>query len=181
MFRSSKEIGKFLAAKTQRTSAYRYLAGRFVRNIRIGEANDQERLLVHSWWNPGYSGTSVPSSPHTTDFVAKKGNRVVGYVQLVRRSENFKSEAGHWLFGLLVRPLYRNMGIGEALSRKVIEQASQEGARELLLLVHEDNRNAVELYRKLGFERRKIEGLEESLEKERSATGRRRVVMGKLL
>jgi len=178
---SFKKIGKFILVKVQRFSAYRNLAGRFIKNIRIGEASETERLLVHTWWNPEYSGISVPASPHATDFVAKKGTKVIGYVQLVRRSEDFKAEAGHWLFGLLVKPLYRNMGIGEALSRKVIEQARQEGAKELLLLVHEDNRNAVNLYRKLGFERRVIEGLEESLEKERSVTGRRRVVMGLLL
>ena len=165
----------------QRASVYKKLAGKYFQNIRIAEATDKERVLIHTWWNPDFSETSVPASPHATDFVAKKGNKVVGYVQLVRRSEDFGAEAGHWLFGLLVKPFYRNAGIGEALSRKVIDRAREEGAKELLLLVHEDNQNAIKLYHKLGFAQKVIEGLEEPLEREKMATGRKRIVMGKSL
>ncbi len=52
-----------------------------------------------------------------------------------------------------------------------------EGAEELFLLVTEINLPAIRLYRKLGFETVAIPELEEILDKEARATGRRRTCM----
>jgi ribosomal protein S18 acetylase RimI-like enzyme len=174
-----KRLGKFAVVRLQRTPVYRKLADPIKKNIRITEADERDSGFVHSWLNPDFSEPMAPPSPNTTDYVAKKGKKIVGFVQLVRRSEDFKAEAGHWLFGLWVKPIYRNIGIGMALSQKVIEKAQEEGAKELLLLVHEDNQNAIKLYRKLDFKFKVLPGVEEMLEREKTITGRKRVVMGK--
>lgn len=112
-----------------------------------------------------------------TDFgaVNGKGERV-GSVQLVKHPEDFPSR-GYWLFGLSVKFFYRRMGIGERLTLAVIEQARQEEAQELHLLVATDNREAIRLYRKLGFCWDAIPALREHLQKEAELSGYPRVVM----
>jgi ribosomal protein S18 acetylase RimI-like enzyme len=73
------------------------------------------------------------------------------------------------------------MGVGEALARRVIRQAKAEEAQELFLAVFEDSLPAMNLYRKLGFERVVLPGLEEELIAEGQREGRRRVTMRKVL
>jgi ribosomal protein S18 acetylase RimI-like enzyme len=63
----------------------------------------------------------------------------------------------------------------------VIEQAKAENAPVLSCLVYEDYPAALNLYRKLGFEKIVVPGLEEQLEAERSLQGRRRVLFRKPL
>jgi ribosomal protein S18 acetylase RimI-like enzyme len=106
---------------------------------------------------------------------------LVGFAQLLRHADDHFPYEGHWLVNLRVTPWYRGMGIGEELSRRVIQGAKEQGAKELLLIVTEDNRAAVGLYRKLGFERALIPRLEEHLERERQTTGLKRIVMRKAL
>ncbi len=84
---------------------------------------------------------------------------------------------GLWLFSLGVRLKYRRLGIGELLSRRVVQVARERGAPELYLLVFEDNRPAVRLYHKLGFKQRTVSTMEEMLKREKQTYGRRRVVM----
>jgi len=69
------------------------------------------------------------------------------------------------------------LGIGEALSRRVMEQAWMGDVRELFLLVYEDNRASCCMYEKLGFTRVIVPELEKLLEKEKTPLGRRRIVL----
>ena len=71
------------------------------------------------------------------------------------------------------------MGIGEELTKRVINQAAKEGCRDLLLIVEEENERAYNLYKKLGFRRTSIPGLDEHLEKSYRLFGRRSVIMRK--
>jgi ribosomal protein S18 acetylase RimI-like enzyme len=71
------------------------------------------------------------------------------------------------------------MGIGEDLTRKVITKAEEEGAKELLLIVYEDQKAAIHLYRKLGFQIKRDSALEDDLEQERAYLGSKKVVMSK--
>ncbi len=169
----------FEAAQTSR--AYRNLAKRFRPEIQIKEATAEEYRAVQRWFNPDASHPPTAPNPNATNFVAKKGGRIVGFVQLVRHSEKAGPYAGHWLYSLRTRLTYRGMGLGEDLCQKVIDRAREEGAEELLLSVHQDNHAAIALYRKLGFEMTIIPALEEQLEREWLALGRRRVFMRKSL
>jgi ribosomal protein S18 acetylase RimI-like enzyme len=63
----------------------------------------------------------------------------------------------------------------------VIDQAQAEGAKELFLNVFEDNRPALALYRKLGFERVALPVLEEEFAAEGQREGRRRVTLRRSL
>jgi ribosomal protein S18 acetylase RimI-like enzyme len=166
----------------QSRTIYRATGRRFASGITVTTASPADLECVQSRLTPGLS--VVPPSPDhlISRFVAVRHGRVTGFVELVRHPPEDAPFTGHWLFSLTVLdPLFRGLGIGEALARRVIEIASDEGARELWLVVGETNRPAVALYRKLGFERTAIEELEEQLEVEARTTGRRRITMVKRL
>jgi ribosomal protein S18 acetylase RimI-like enzyme len=57
-----------------------------------------------------------------------------------------------WLGGVGVVPAHRRRGIGEQLTRALLENAGAAGAREMVLEVIVENTPAIALYEKLGFE-----------------------------
>jgi ABC-2 type transport system ATP-binding protein len=164
-------------SKVQGISVYRRVASSLRTGIEIREADEEDMRLVHDWLNPGQVENTISENLHETCFVAKRGSRVTGCVYLVRRPEQAYPHDGYWLINLMVRTLYRGMGIGEELSRMVMEKSRKERAKGLSLLVNEYNHRAIRLYRKLGFEMRVIPALERELEHERCTLGYRRVLM----
>jgi ribosomal protein S18 acetylase RimI-like enzyme len=132
---------------------------------------------IQAHFNPNDENPPQLPSLRVTNFVACRKKKIVAFVQLVRRGKNAPSYSGFWLFSLHVWPLYRGMGIGEVLSRRIMERARAENARELSLLVYEDNQAALCMYAKLGFTRIIIPELEKMLEDEKTSSGRRRIVM----
>jgi ribosomal protein S18 acetylase RimI-like enzyme len=174
-----KRVLGYALRKVQGFSLYRKIARFLRRGIRIIEATDEDMKQVRGWFDPGREVKTIPN-PNATNFVAKKDQEVVGFVQLVTCPNN-TLYTGWWLFSLAVKTLYQGMGIGEGLSRVVMERAKQENAKGLYLLVRQDNYKAINLYRKLGFENRIIPALEERLRQERLETGYRRVVLSKAL
>jgi GNAT superfamily N-acetyltransferase len=163
--------------RIQELPAYRSVACSLRPAIKIVEADEEDLRQAWAWLKPGSRRQPTKRSLGITSFVTRNGRQVVGLVRLVRRPPTHKLYAGHWLFSLAVRTRYRRMGIGQELSQTVVERAREEGARELLLRVDEDNRAGVRLYRKLGFQMVTIPALEAQLEREWRETGRRSVVL----
>lgn len=176
-----RRSGGFSLRKIQGISVYRRVARSLRFGIEIKEADEEDLIEIHAWLNPGDPEVSVIRNPHVTDLVAKKGDRVIGFVQLVRHPKKHYPYVGYWIFSLMVRTLYRGMGIGETLCQAVIEKAREEEVGELFLLVRQDNHQIIKLYRKLGFEMKVIPALEEPLEREKLSLGYRRVSMSKSL
>lgn len=56
------------------------------------------------------------------------------------------------IFLLYVKPLYRNQGIATMLLEKMHDYASEKGDRRISLMVYEDNKEAINLYKKLGYQ-----------------------------
>ncbi len=147
----------------------------------IQEAGVLDLMAVDAWLDPSGNGDPRPSDRSTTNYVAKRGDRVIGLVRLGRRHEANPAYTGHWLWSLTVREPYRAMGVGQALTRQVISQAQTEGAHALFLTITESNLPAVGLYRKLGFERVVLPVVEEQLVAEAQAQGSGRVTLRKVL
>lgn len=147
----------------------------------IQEAGVLDLMAVNAWLNPSAGGDPPPTDPSITNYVAKRGNRVIGLVRLGRRHDANPAYTGHWLWSLTVREPYRGMGLGEALTNHVIGEAQREGAPALFLAVTEGNFPAVRLYRKLGFERVVLPEVEEQLIAEAQQLGRRRVTLRRVL
>ena len=80
-------------------------------------------------------------------LVAVERQRPVGLANLGRREERT------WLGGVGVVPDRRGSGVGESLTRMLLDQAREAGAREMVLEVIVENAPAIALYEKLGFAR----------------------------
>ena len=171
----------FALRRVQSLRVYRSLGRRIAPRVVIAPADDRDMAIVHRHFNPGASASSASRGSRATNWVAKRGSKIIGFVQYVRHPETNPEWAGHWLFSLEVWRQYRGMGIGEALTGKVIEHAVSQGAPELWLVVNEANVRAIRLYQKLGFEIIIRPALEPKLEAEKKLVGRRRVAMRKPL
>jgi len=134
---------------------------------------------VHRRFNPGAPYFPQKPNQNVTNFVATTSNKVVGFAQLVYHPEDNYPWTGYWLFSLQVWRFYRGLGVGERLVKRCIEEAENKGASELLLVVYDDNKRAINLDRKLGFVPTTLPALEPLLEAEKEKTGRRRIVMQK--
>jgi predicted N-acetyltransferase YhbS len=88
----------------------------------IKEADKEEIQQVFRWFNIDTVEHTVPGNINATGFVAKKEGRIIGYVDLVRRSEQYYPFDGYWLQSLIVKLPYRGMGIGEELTWMVMEE-----------------------------------------------------------
>ena len=96
-------------------------------------------------------------------LVAVEGKRPVGLANLGLRGERT------WLGGVGVVPDRRGSGVGESLTRLLLDQAREAGAREMVLEVIVDNAPAIALYEKVGFARtRELEVLTLAVETEHS-------------
>ncbi len=175
-----KRLG-FLLRRSQSFRLYRRLASCVRPEFMIREASPPEMAMIEAHFNPVSSNPAQESSSGVTHFVACRKDKIIGFVQWVRQGEDARPYSGHWLFSLHVWPLFRGLGIGEALSRRVMEQARAENARELSLLVYEGNQGAFCMYEKLGFVRVVVPGLEKLLEEEKRSSGRRRIVLRRQL
>jgi ribosomal protein S18 acetylase RimI-like enzyme len=167
--------------RMQTSSLYRIVGRQITPRINITEANADDVVAVQRHFNPNeLDDTQVPD-PSVTNWVAKYRQRVIGFVQLVRQPPGNGPYVSHWLYSLEVWSLYRGLGIGERLTQCVIDRAAAEGASELFLFVFEDNRGAIMLYNKVGFEQIISPEHEVQLAAEKEQFGRRRVVMSKKL
>lgn len=156
-------------------------AGRsMVRGVTVTGASPSDLADVRSRLNPGASHPPSPPDPAVTNLVAVRHGKIIGFVQLVRHPPSHAPYIGHWLFSLYVlHPVYRGIGVGETLTRALLDIAQKEGAPEVHLVVNETNRPAISLYQKLGFLRTILPGLEERLEEEARRQGTRRITMVK--
>lgn len=174
-------VGGALLRRLQCIPAFRVWVKRFRPAYAIREANAVDIIVVHAWANPGGESPPYRRNPGVTDYVARRGEEVLGFVQLVRRSAAQAPYSGYWLHSLMVRTRYRGLGLGEALSWRVIEQTQAEGVPELSLNVFADNAPAIALYRKLGFERVRIPALEVQFEAAARQGQRQMMSMRKVL
>lgn len=163
--------------KMQGQAVYRRFMRNLHPNISIIEADEQDMHMVYEEFGGDTPPQAYHPDPLVTNFVAKTGKKVIGFIQLVRHPDSHYPYVGFWIFSLTVKTPYRGSGIGEELSKRVLQRAQDEGAHELFLLVNEKNQPAVALYRKLQFDRVTLPDLEEQLIKEVTTTGVRRVTM----
>jgi len=172
-----RRVGGRGLLKAQEFATYRRFARKLRPDMTLCEADEKDMNAFHAQWNSEIQPEPYRHNPEVTNFVAKHGKTIFGFIQLVRHPDSHYPFTGFWLFSLMVRVPYRGMGLGRELSMRVILMAQEEGASELSLLVNEKNQPAIALYRDLQFEPVTIPGLEERLEEEYATTGKRRIAM----
>lgn len=174
-------LAAYVLRRAQALRPCRALGRRFAPCIAVAEARGNDMETVYRHLNPVEPYRVQLPNPNVTTWVAKRGEKVVGFVQFVRHPQEHFPWVGEWLFSLEVWGHYRGLGIGEMLTRRVIAQAGAEGALEVLLAVFEDNNRAIGLYRKLGFEHITLPAVESQFAADQQLFGRRRIVMRKEL
>lgn len=86
-------------------------------------------------------------------YVATDDNKIIGYVIAVKGQSSRNNHIATIVSGLLNE--YSNQGIGYSLYQNIIKWAKECNVKKLELSVITDNKIAIYLYRKFGFE---IEG-----------------------
>lgn len=131
------------------------------RGVQAWDQRDFEReFLQKNWWQPARMWLAeIPPLDCTTEQVANPlgllrpssgQSQLVGTVTLAERV--LADETRYVLHWLLVAPRWRGQGIATALVAHLEAAAWDLGAREVDLETHVDWREAVTLYRKLGYE-----------------------------
>lgn len=170
--------GASLLARLQSAPLYRRIGRRGAPRVTVRAATAEDLVAVHAIRAPGTPYGAWPEDPSWTPLVAVRSGRLVGSVDLVRHPPHDAPYTGYWLSSLLVfRLTDRGLGVGEVLTRAVVDLSREEGAPAVHLLVHDGNRAALRLYEKCGFVQTAIPGIEEALETEARDQGRRRIAM----
>ena len=89
--------------------------------------------------------------PH---LVAMSAGEVVGWCDIVPKPRPIYAHAG--VLGMALLPEFRGQGLGDRLMRQTLDDARAFGLQRVELTVRENNKNAMALYKTIGFE---IEGL----------------------
>jgi ribosomal protein S18 acetylase RimI-like enzyme len=92
------------------------------------------------------------ASPHSTLFVAKDEDRIVGMISLavVQMPTGLRS----YLEDLVIDSSYRQRGAATALLQAAIGLARSSGARTLDMTSRPSRAGAIRLYERVGFQRR---------------------------
>lgn len=109
----------------------------------------QMRLLGRAGWLGWALGwLLLPPAAYSRGYVWEEEGNLVGNASLMR----VEGYPGRWvLANVAVAPEFRRRGIGRSLVESCIAMIRQEGARQLVLQVEEENSGAQDLYRGLGF------------------------------
>jgi ribosomal protein S18 acetylase RimI-like enzyme len=83
-------------------------------------------------------------------LVVLSAGEVVGWCDILPKSRPVHAHVG--VLGVALLPEFRGQGLGGRLMRQTLDAARTFGLHRVELTVREDNRNAIELYRKIGFE-----------------------------
>jgi ribosomal protein S18 acetylase RimI-like enzyme len=87
-------------------------------------------------------------------LVVLSAGEVVGWCDVLPKSGPVHAHVG--VLGVALLPEFRGQGLGGRLLRQTLDAARTFGLHRVELTVRQDNRSAIALYRKIGFE---IEGL----------------------
>jgi ribosomal protein S18 acetylase RimI-like enzyme len=120
-------------------------------HIMIGEPEKEDAEALKDLYETGLADIDEGMRQGKSEgfwLVAKDKKKIVGCIALGRVT----AENELWLInGLVVKPLYRGLGIAACLVDAALKQAQAMGAQRIGLFVSKKNKPAACLYQKLGF------------------------------
>jgi len=192
-FAHLKRVASLLLCCLQRLRFYRSLARKLIRKqvrYRVAGAEDAydcSRFYGHSRF-PELGNVVEPFADqlrglegHGYALIASARGRIAGAVVIRQFPESTAFYQDWWLFGLLVRTRYRGAGIGEGLVRMALQKAASEGGTKMNLTVLEQNRAAINLYRKMGFQQTSIATQDGPLNEDLPRGDHQRIIMSSTL
>ena len=108
--------------------------------VRWGMPPYTRERLERGWWS---------RMENVTALIALDGDRVAGYAGL--RKFSHPRRRGNSDYVVYLPQDYHNVGLGTAMTRRIIELASEEGFHRIGLRVVADNEIALRVYEKVGF------------------------------
>jgi GNAT superfamily N-acetyltransferase len=99
-----------------------------------------------------YHESLFGENPAAEALLAQENGEPVGYAVFFSTFSTFVGRAGIWLEDLYVRPTHRGRGYGKALLKAVGTIAHERGAGRYEWTVLDWNRNAIDLYERVGGE-----------------------------
>ena len=108
-------------------------------------------------------------------LLAKKNSKAIGRITTV--VTNNPPYDGWWISDTWVHWRYRGLGVGSRLTEILCRFVAKQGGSEVKLLVFQDNKPALSLYRKLGFRQISIPRMDKQLTEEAKKNGRQRIIM----
>ncbi|HOL17759.1 MAG TPA: S26 family signal peptidase, partial [Bacillota bacterium] len=97
----------FILRCLQALPLYRLLGRYLARSITVVPAGENDRALIQRRFHL-FSPFPIPSpGAEVFYWVARRGSKVIGFVQLVRQHKDHRHWPGYWLFSLQVWPPYR--------------------------------------------------------------------------
>lgn len=108
--------------------------------VRWGMPPYTRERLERGWWS---------RMENVTALVAVDGYRVVGYAGLRKFSHLRRMGTSDYL--IYLHQDYHNVGLGTAMTRRIVGLARAEGLHRIGLRVVADNEIAIRVYEKVGF------------------------------
>ncbi len=84
-------------------------------------------------------------------FVARGCGRIIGMVSLLFTVSTAEGSSACWLEDMVVRPEFREEGVGSLLLQHAIDFACSNGFSRITLLTDRANEGAIYFYRRHGF------------------------------
>jgi ribosomal protein S18 acetylase RimI-like enzyme len=188
-----KRVASLLLCCLQRLRFYRSLARKLIRKqvcYRVAGAEDAydcSRLYGYNRF-PELQNVVEPFADQLRGLegrgyavIASARGRIAGAVFIRQFPESTAFYQDWWLFGLLVRTRYRGAGIGEGLVRMALQKAASGGGTKISLMVLEQNRAAINLYRKMGFQQSSIATEDSPLNEDLPKGDYQRIIMSSTL
>jgi len=107
----------------------------FIAEVSLKEEYDMEIFM------------KIKEATNTIFLLASHRGKTVGYISGVHEDKNSSR-----ILMLAVLPTFRNMGIGNTLFENYTNICGKEGLRWISLEVRVTNKNAIEFYKKRGFQ-----------------------------
>jgi signal peptidase I len=161
----------------QGITVYRRILRHMSDGVVITETDERYANAIPERDNTGQKTSGNADALYVTKFQARRGKRIIGSVNLVRYPAQYFPFDGYFITDMMVKRLYRGMGIGENLTQRIQQRCLEESVTELSLLVLEHNYRAINLYLKMGFNYKTNTAVEKRLEQEYLVNGIRRKLM----
>lgn len=97
-------------------------------------------------------------------FVAELDGKVVGFMTSYILTLGFGIEKSAWIATLGVNPEFMGQGIGERLSKEILQYYKKEGIKNVYTSVRWDSTDLLSFFKTLGFDRSNFINLRKSLE-----------------
>lgn len=91
-------------------------------------------------------------TPSSHVILCQEEKHIVGMASYSRRPCLFHGGNAYYIEEVIVKEAYRGQGFGSLLIKEIIKNAKEDRCLEISIAVGHENKKALKLYKKLGFE-----------------------------